>query len=275
MPIPIGKATPFGVKSKANGAWYFCKSHYFCGVRLIIDLGNTTEKAALFAEEKLWKVYKSPKLDADTLQEIIQNNLIDAWIVSSVTDAHPWLIPHLEGKARGMVFNHTTPLPLENLYTTPETLGNDRLANAVGARELFPAENILVIDAGTCIKYDFVSREGKYFGGGISPGLAMRFEAMHQFTARLPKIQYERYANPATLALTGDSTEAAMIAGGALGAVKEVQGFIDAYRERYDGLVVILTGGDAPYFDYHLKIRIFALPDLTLIGLDTVLKFNS
>lgn len=244
-------------------------------MHLIIDLGNTTEKAALFSGQELLQVYKSANLNEDILQEIINNNPINAWIISSVTNAHTQFTSVLNKISTGIEFNHTTPIPIENLYTTPETLGKDRLANAIGAWKLFPGKNILVIDAGTCIKYDVISDAGKYIGGSISPGLAMRFDAMHHFTAKLPKINSDRYAIPNKLLLTGESTEAALISGGAMGAIKEVEGFISDYQKKYNDLIVILTGGDLSFFDYHLKIRIFALPDLTLIGLNTVLEFNS
>ncbi|HET8964124.1 MAG TPA: type III pantothenate kinase [Chitinophagales bacterium] len=244
-------------------------------MHLIIDLGNTTEKAALFSGEELLQVYKSAKLNEDILLEIINNHPINAWIISSVTNALTQFTSVLHKISTGIEFNHTTPIPIENLYTTPETLGKDRLANAIGAWKLFPGKNILVIDAGSCIKYDVLSHTGKYIGGGISPGLAMRFDAMHHFTAKLPKIKSDRYAIPNKLLLPGESTEAALICGGAMGAIKEVEGFINDYKKKYNDLIVILTGGDLSFFDYHLKIKIFALPDLTLIGLNTVLEFNS
>ena len=244
-------------------------------MQLVVDIGNTTEKAALFKGDTLIQVYKPGKIDAKILEEIIGENSISAWIISSVTNVRQELSGIFSQYAKGIVFDHTTPLPVVNSYATPETLGKDRLANVIGAWKLMPGTNVLVVDAGTCIKCDFISSEGKYLGGSISPGLAMRFKAMHNFTAMLPHIPAEKYNAPVSIALTGNSTETALIAGGAMGAVFEVQKTIDEYHKIYDNLKVILTGGDALFFDYHMKNRIFALPDLTLIGLNTVLEYNS
>lgn len=169
-----------------------------------------------------------------------------------------------------MELTPATPLPIINLYRSPETLGSDRIANACGAATLFPAQNVLVVDAGTCLKFDVVTAQGEYPGGSISPGLKMRFEALHRGTGRLPLLR------PAESApLTGYDTVTSMQAGILNGMCAEMEGIIADYRQRYPGIKVLLTGGDAPFFLNHLKTSIFAAPSITLQGLNAILLHNA
>jgi type III pantothenate kinase len=161
------------------------------------------------------------------------------------------------------------PLPIKILYATPQTLGVDRIAGSCGALQLFPGKNTLVIDAGTCITYDFTDSSKQYYGGSISPGLKMRFQAVHTFTARLPLVSPAE--NPE---LIGNSTETSIQSGIVNGTVAEIDGIIDRYRQKYPDLQVILCGGDGPFFENKLKASIFASPDLVLIGLNSVLIHN-
>ena len=164
----------------------------------------------------------------------------------------------------------STPIPIENLYLTKDTLGVDRLANAVAANSIFPQRNVLVVDCGTCVKYDFVNHKNQYLGGSISPGLQMRFKALNQFTGKLPLLKPE--AHPS---LIGDSTETAITSGVINGLVAEIKGVIKSYTSIYENLTVILTGGDASFFDKELKSNIFVEPNLTLIGLNEILRYNT
>lgn len=173
-----------------------------------------------------------------------------------------------------MELNEKTKLPLKNRYKTPGTLGKDRLATAVGANYLFPSRNVLAIDAGTCIKYDFVNSKNEYLGGAISPGLDMRFKALHHFTAHLPQLKKMKTAN---VNLIGRTTRDSILSGVQNGAIAEISGMIKCYQDKYENVHVILTGGDSVFIRTLVseKNRIFAAPDLTLLGLNVILNYNN
>ena len=165
--------------------------------------------------------------------------------------------------------NEETPLPVTNLYQTPKTLGKDRIAAVVGASALFPDQNILVIDAGTAITYDFINNNKEYRGGNISPGLSMRFQALHQFTNRLPLLQKEE-----DIELLGENTSKAIVRGVQNGMVFEMNNYIESLSVKNGSLVTILTGGDSNFFDNKLKYPIFVESDLVITGLNKILKYN-
>lgn len=162
-----------------------------------------------------------------------------------------------------------TDLPIENRYATPATLGKDRLAAVVGAGGLYPGHDCLVIDAGTCMTADFISGDGIYRGGNISPGVQMRLRAMHEFTARLPEVQPDQYPDD-----LGNSTETALQNGGWLGAVLEIEGLQQRLRVDYPRLTTLLTGGDAELLAKRLKSKIFVHSNLVLVGLNKILEYN-
>jgi type III pantothenate kinase len=166
-------------------------------------------------------------------------------------------------------FGHNTTVPIINNYGSPETLGKDRLAGVIGAKHWMPNSNILVIDAGTAITYDLVTANGEFLGGGISPGIAMRYKALHTFTGRLPLLDYYGDAE-----LIGTDTASSIHSGVLNGAVAEMEGIIKGYQPLYPGLKIILTGGDHNYFDKRLKIKTFAALNLVLEGLNLILNFN-
>jgi type III pantothenate kinase len=161
------------------------------------------------------------------------------------------------------------PLPITIKYATPETLGVDRIAGVCGAQQKFPGEPCLVIDAGTCITYDFINHDGEFLGGAISPGMMMRFQAVHTFTSKLPLV-----SRPEKVVLIGDSTETCIQSGVIHGIVEELNGTIRRYQEEFAGLRVILCGGDARFFENNLKGAIFAVPELVLSGLNSILNYN-
>ena len=165
-----------------------------------------------------------------------------------------------------VILDENTPLPIKNLYETPATLGKDRLAAAVGARAIFPGKNVLSIDAGTCITYDFLTKDGEYLGGSISPGIRMRFRAMHAFTGRLPLVEPEDFTG-----LIGKTTAESLLSGVINGVCEEIKGLIARYNEQYEDLTAVITGGDHEYLHNKLKINIFAVPDLVLPGLNEIL----
>lgn len=166
--------------------------------------------------------------------------------------------------------DHTTALPIENLYETPETLGKDRLAAAVGANELFPDQNLLIIDAGTAVTYDIVSANNQFLGGNISPGLEMRFKALNQYTGRLPLVtpgeNYRQF---------GRNTVEAIRAGVQNGMIFEIEQTIEFFNRNYQNLQIIMTGGDSYFFEKKLNYSIFVHFNLTLIGLNRILEHNA
>lgn len=223
-------------------------------------------KFALFQGQTLLFKGRGDKQD---LHSFLKEKNIDFCIVSSVRSAE---IDGLEAVLNCPVIHlsHSTSIPISNNYKTKETLGDDRLANAVAADALYPGVPMLIIDCGTCVKFDFVSPDSSYLGGSISPGLQMRFKALNHFTGLLPKL--EPFSNPK---LIGDSTDSAIVSGVVNGMTAEIKGMIESYSAIYENLTVILTGGDASFFDKELKSNIFVEPNLTLIGLNEILRYNS
>ena len=162
-----------------------------------------------------------------------------------------------------------TPVPIQNLYKTPETLGKDRLAAIVGAYSLFPDRDVLVFDAGTALTIDFIDKDGNYHGGNISPGLNMRFRALNDYTQKIfLQSQTDDYK------LLGDTTASAVVSGVQNGMVFEVKYYIDHFVKKFPDLVIIFTGGDKNFLENKIERFIFAEPNLVFIGLDKILKFN-
>ncbi len=221
-----------------------------------IDIGNTSIKTALFSEEGVGEISRW-----DTLEEVFSVYTHADFVVSSVGRAE---------KFPAFWLSASTPIPLVLDYDTPETLGMDRLAAAVGAWSLFPDQNILIIDAGTCVTYDLVTSEGIYRGGVISPGLEMRLKAMHHFTAGLPELKLENVTNLEV----GKSTKACMQLGASEGLKYEIEGFLQTFNKKHSDLQVVTTGGLLPSFDSDIKKPIFASSKIVLIGLHAIWKFN-
>ncbi len=238
---------------------------------IILDFGNTFHKVGIFDGEKLIRLERYDRLTlskiADVFAEFPQ---VRNGIASSVVHYPSGIKRFLQHNLHYFIeLTQLTPLPLINNYTTPKTLGRDRIACAVAASRLFEGVPSLVINAGTCITYDLVTAQNEYLGGAISPGLQMRLKAMHTFTRKLPLIDLQ---DPG--ALIGSTTRESMISGAVHGAVAEVLGMIGAYRKNYPNLQVILSGGDMEYLDKLLKIRIFALPNVVMVGLNYILEYN-
>lgn len=238
---------------------------------LVLDIGNTRSKLGLFQDNTL---VEQANWSAWTLQELTDfGNLcgVDNVIVSSVAGPVARLLEALQDRFRVLELTHETPLPFRNDYRTPHTLGKDRLAAVAGAQVVFPGQNCLVIDCGTCIKYDLLLADGTYPGGNIAPGAAMRIRAMHHFTARLPEVAMDMPAETA-----GYSTETALQNGALRGAALEMEGFVQLFRRQADPLQVILSGGDADFFYQFVDIKDLVIDhDLTLKGLNTILRFNT
>lgn len=240
-------------------------------MNLALDIGNTRTKIGLFqgnelAEQAIWTDWTLGDLPA------FGNRAgVDRVIVSSVAEPGEELRELLSDHFHVIELTHETPLPFENRYRTPKTLGKDRLASAAGAHALFPGKNCLAVDCGTCIKYDVLTADAVYHGGNIAPGALMRIKAMHHFTARLPEVSMTMPDD-----FTGVSTETALQNGALRGALLEIEGFVRLFENKYGPLQVILTGGDAVFFEPHLTIGALTIePDLTLYGLNHILKHNT
>jgi len=238
-------------------------------MNLVIDIGNTLTKVFIYKGDRpiANSVYQT--LTVQDLQKIFSKHEVKATILSSVITTNKGVIAFLKKNSAFIELNASTILPLKNRYKSPETLGNDRIANAAGAVKIFPGKNCLVIDCGTCVKYDFIKAGKEYLGGAISPGLLMRYTALHQFTSKLPLIKPSR-----DVKMTGANTEESIISGVQLGMLNEMEGSILRYRKKYKNLKVILSGGDAPCFAHLFNFPIFAAPKLTSTGLNEILQHN-
>ena len=231
--------------------------------KITIDEGNTITKLALFEGDDL--VLKENNVSVERVLELASN--CDKLIVSSVKKDSEY--GALAEKKDVLVLNSITPIPVSNCYKTPNTLGNDRIALVVGATVHYSGHNVLVIDAGTCITYDFINAEQEYLGGSISPGIRMRYSALHQYTSQLPMLKTEEKA-----ALIGGDTEESIHSGVINGVLAEIDGVIQRYIEQYPDVKVVVTGGNVKLFDKGLKNTIFASPNLLMEGLNKILDYN-
>jgi type III pantothenate kinase len=241
-------------------------------MNLVIDIGNTRSKIGLFQENTL--VEQAIWTDWTLADLLHYGNQVGARNVlfSTVAAPDPGMAEALEDHFNVLELTHETKLPFRNLYGTPKTLGKDRLAGVAGAQALYPGSNCLVVDCGTCIKYDLITAEAEYRGGNIAPGVRMRIQAMHHFTARLPEVPMEMPEQT-----IGDSTQTALQNGAIRGAVLEIQGFVQLFEQQAMPLQTILTGGDAAFLLPFLKTHnpgIFYQPDLTLFGLNHILRHH-
>ncbi|MBR4913495.1 MAG: type III pantothenate kinase [Bacteroidales bacterium] len=238
---------------------------------LVIDIGNTLQKVAVFSEKGvLCDLFSEKKLSISFLEAIFCRYSIKRAIVSSVSKDDETVLQWLDERTRLQRFSASCLLPIRIQYATPKTLGTDRIANAVGANALYPNRNILSIMAGTCLVADFVNEKGEYLGGSIAPGVRMRFQALSQLTARLPFVEPKKIDF-----FVGDSTENSILSGVMNGITQEIEGLIRQYSRHYDRLKVILSGGDAELLQNSIKKRIFAAQNPILVGLHKILVLNA
>lgn len=238
-------------------------------MNLCIDFGNTNVKASVYDGGLEHYYYKDRELPIEKLDEICNLYAIERAIVSSTRDLKEDWIQHLSSKTHLLLLDEKTKVPITNEYESPETLGKDRIAGVVGASVLFPKENCIVIDAGTCITMDFIDKGGLYHGGNISPGIYMRRQAMHDFTDKLPLVDFEYPTS-----FIGVNTTTALQNGILRGTIYELDSFIQSIIDKFGPTNVILTGGDTKFFEEHLKFTIFASPNLILVGLNEILQIN-
>lgn len=240
-------------------------------MNLVFDIGNTHTKTGLFDRGKLLESRRLETITRDALKLILEKHSPEAVLVSSVGKNEKSLFDSIGKDLKTLLFlDHTLPMPLKISYTTPETLGHDRIAAAAGARKLLPGSPLLIMDLGTAITIDLVTANGEFRGGNISPGMLTRFKSLHDHTARLPLVRKN-----ASFPDFGTDTQSAISAGVQQGIVFELNGYIQLYESRYPGCKFVITGGDADFFVHKLKKPIFAFPDLVLTGLNHILEFNS
>lgn len=242
-------------------------------MNLAIDIGNTLAKLAVIDDGQMVDFQKTEKIDSTFIERLLEENpKIDAAIIVSTGESGSEWQQMLEKRMKRFVrFNAETPIPIENGYETPQTLGLDRLAAAVAANALYPNSNVVIVDFGTAITVDFVSAEGKFLGGNISPGAATRFKALHHFTKRLPLCELDEDS----VRLLGNSTLTAIESGVVNGIVYEIEGYIRDLQQRYNNLRIIFTGGESDFFAKRLKNTIFATYDLVAYGLNRILEYNA
>lgn len=236
---------------------------------LCLDFGNTRLKAALFKAHQLLQTFILADQLVEQLEAIIEQYRPEASILSSVIN-HPTEVETLlQSHTQFHKLSHQSKLPFTIPLGKPETVGTDRLAIAAAAVHLFPRQHNLVIALGTCITYNFINKDHQLAGGSISPGMEMRFRAMQEYTAKLPLVKGDW-----NVPLIGYDTVSNMQSGVILGMAKEIDGIIDAYKERFSNFNAVLTGGNLPFFESHLKNEIFADPELIFKGLYAISQIN-
>ncbi|PQJ71871.1 type III pantothenate kinase [Polaribacter butkevichii] len=239
-------------------------------MNIAIDIGNTRVKSAVFEEDKLVELYVFDKENIiSEIKKILEKNIISKGVISNVASVSDKMMEELKAIVNLQVVSASSKVPFINLYKTPKTLGVDRIALVAGAVFEYPQKNVLIIDAGTCITFDFVNKKSEYLGGAISPGIKMRFAALNHFTANLPLLEKEE-----VVSFIGGNTNESMNSGVVNGVIQEIEGVINQYKKKYIDLTVVLTGGDTNFLSKQLKSSIFANQNFVLQGLNRILIFN-
>ncbi|MBQ4820812.1 type III pantothenate kinase [Aquimarina sp. MMG016] len=241
-------------------------------MNLVIDVGNTYIKIGVFDTSSM--VYKEtiePQGFSGFIDKVKEDYpAIKNAILSSVSNISKEDVNKISSFFNTLILDHTLKIPFENLYTTPTTLGVDRIALVAAAVDQYPKKNTLIIDAGTCITYDFKNNKEQYLGGAIAPGIRLRYASLNNYTANLPLLETKIPEN-----YIGDSTEKSIHSGVVNGILCEIDGVIAQYCNTYNDLTVILTGGDAHFLSNRLKNSIFATSNFLLEGLNYILAFNN
>lgn len=237
---------------------------------LCFDFGNTRKKVAVFQDTEMKEAVVLPDDSAETIQSLIRQYLPQKSILSSVIDHNPQVEEILASATKFHKLSHLTKVAFTTPVGKPETIGADRLALCAAAVRFYPTFNNLIVGMGSCVTYNFINKYHEFIGGAISPGLEMRLKALNYYTAKLPLIKAD-----SNVPLMGYDTNTNILSGVVLGLAKEIDGFIEAYREKYRNFNVVLTGGDTVYLASHLKNKIFADPDLIFKGLYATSEVNN
>jgi type III pantothenate kinase len=239
-------------------------------VTLCFDYGNTRRKFAVFHDSTMIEVDVLEEGDAAEIKQVIEKFKPDRSILASVVEHDPEIEMILSGSTAFHKLSHLSKFPFTVPVGKPETMGADRIALAAAMVKFYPGKNNLVVGLGTAITYNFINKYNEFLGGSISPGMEMRFRALKDYTAKLPLIKKDW-----NFPLIGYDTRTNILSGVILGMAKEIEGTIDAYREKYGNFNVVLTGGDSTYFALHLKNPIFADPDFLYKGLYAICEYNN
>ena len=262
-------------------------------MKLVVDIGNTKTKVGLFDGKQPVHVQAYTAWQAVDLKRLLDTYPVERGLLCTVGERPPWWgavqpaeaqaqpaaprtqgLPEFKSSPDWLEFTHSLPLPISYSYHNPDTLGCDRLAMAVALHALYPQQTVLGIGMGSCITYNLLHQDGRLVPGAISPGVAMRLRAMHHFTHALPKVDLDWEAEQWPVPINVNSTTTALSAGAVEGVYHEICGFIGRYRAEYGPLPVVLTGGDARYFEFSTKNGIFVNPNLVLVGLNEILDYN-
>lgn len=237
---------------------------------LCFDFGNTRLKCAIFSGRELKDVIVLENDSNEAIEDLIKQYQPQKSILSSVINHNPSIETILSENTQFHKLGHTSKLPFSTPVGKPETIGADRLAICAASVDLFPNQHNLAIGLGTCITYNYINKAHEFLGGSISPGLTMRFRAMHEQTALLPLVTPDYH-----VPLIGYDTKTNLQSGVILGMAKEIDGIIEAYALKFNNFNVLLTGGDMAFFVPHLKNRIFADPYLIFKGLYAICEYNT
>jgi type III pantothenate kinase len=239
-------------------------------VNLVLDVGNSLLKIALFEKSELIQKFKFSENYKRNIEDIISKYKVTHSIISNVGRIDDSTINILKESTNLLLVSNQLKIPFKNLYKSKNTLGQDRLALVSAAAFNFPNENVLIVDVGSCITYDFKNNNNEYLGGGISPGISMRFKSLNTFTSNLPLIDFDSIYQ-----LIGNNTKNSITSGVVNGTISEINGIIQQYREEFKNIRIILTGGDSNFLLKRIKNTIFADRNFLLIGLNKLLEDNS
>ncbi len=238
-------------------------------MNLVLDIGNTLLKAGLFKKNVQINYFEFKNNYYEKIRNILERNLILYSIVSNVSKTENKLIQLLKIKTQFIPFNSSLKIPFKNLYKSKRTLGQDRIALVSSSMKHFPDENVLIIDLGSCITYDFINSKNEYEGGAISPGLNMRYKSLNNYTSNLPFLEPKKINY-----LIGKSSEESIHSGVINGIVSELNGAIDRYQKEFKNIRIILTGGDSKFLSSKIKNTIFANSNFLLLGLNLLIELN-
>ncbi len=242
-------------------------------MNLAIDIGNTVIKLAIFSNNEIIFKKSFSDLNLQDIKSILEKYpKLNKAILSTVSKVKKDIIDFCADFFDFFIeLNSGLKFPFTINYKTPETLGNDRIAAIAGANNIYPFNNILVIDIGTAVTYDFITNKNEYIGGNISPGINLRYKSLHEFTNRLPLLTISNESVP----LLGSSTDSAISAGVENGLLYELESYINIYEKKYKDVKIVLTGGDSSLFEKKIKNTIFVHPNLVLMGLNKILEYNA
>lgn len=238
-------------------------------MNLIVDIGNTLAKVAIVEHDKIIHFQSYSNLTLKDIEIAVVKHAVQKSIISVVGNIDNEILNYLTSNFSTIILDQNTKIPLKNKYSTPKTLGYDRIAVAVGANYLYPNRDILIIDAGTAITYELVASDGAYLGGAISPGISLRFRSLNNHTAKLPLLEKVEI-----FPVIGQNTNDCIYSGVLNGVISEIDGYIEKIKTNFPEIYVLLTGGDSNFFANKLKNSIFVNQNLMIVGLNRILEFN-